>query len=136
MPAFTSNLVMINISLVSSGVKVCDMAELLSTATITATGLLCKAFLNSGLCSITVSNLHILLDALRNDERRRHGQGVVTGLSCNSLWSPSAYTRVVANHISTSVFRASHADIHAETALQTRRSTRVGNTPGKTLLEL
>lgn len=60
-------------------------AELLSTATITATGLLCKAFLNSGLCSITVSNLHILLDALRNDERRRHGQGVVT----------------VANHIST-----------------------------------
>ncbi|KAG2051311.1 hypothetical protein BDR06DRAFT_990468 [Suillus hirtellus] len=61
------------------------MAELLSTATITATGLLCKAFLNSGLCSITVSNLHILLDALRNDERRRHGQGVVT----------------VANHIST-----------------------------------
>lgn len=61
------------------------MAELLSTATITATGLLCKAFLNSGLCSITVSNLHILLDALRNDERRRRGQGVVT----------------VANHIST-----------------------------------
>ncbi|KAG1756057.1 acyltransferase-domain-containing protein [Suillus lakei] len=63
------------------------MAELLSTATITATGLLCKAFLNSGLCSITVSNLHILLDALQNDERRRHGQGVVT----------------VANHISTSM---------------------------------
>ncbi|KAG2043201.1 acyltransferase-domain-containing protein [Suillus americanus] len=61
------------------------MAELLSTATITATGLLCKAFLNSGLCSITVSNLHILLDALRNDERRRRRQGVVT----------------VANHIST-----------------------------------
>lgn len=61
------------------------MAELLSTATITATGLLCKAFLNSGLCSITVSNLHILLDALRNNKRRRHGQGVVT----------------VANHIST-----------------------------------
>ncbi|KAG2071977.1 acyltransferase-domain-containing protein [Suillus decipiens] len=61
------------------------MAELLSTVTITATGLLCKAFLNSGLCSITVSNLHILLDALRNDERRRRGQGVVT----------------IANHIST-----------------------------------
>ncbi|KAG1874781.1 acyltransferase-domain-containing protein [Suillus subalutaceus] len=61
------------------------MTTLLSTATITATGLLCKAFLNSGLCSITVSNLHILLDALRNDERRRNGQGVVT----------------VANHIST-----------------------------------
>ncbi|KAG1753707.1 acyltransferase-domain-containing protein [Suillus paluster] len=61
------------------------MAQLLSTATITATGLLCKAFLNSGLCSITVSNLHILLDAIRNDDRRRHGQGLVT----------------VANHIST-----------------------------------
>ncbi|OAX43055.1 hypothetical protein K503DRAFT_732265 [Rhizopogon vinicolor AM-OR11-026] len=61
------------------------MVQLLSTATVTATGLICKAFLNSGLCSVTVSNLHVLLEALRNDERRRCGQGVVT----------------VANHIST-----------------------------------
>ncbi|KAJ8588783.1 hypothetical protein M405DRAFT_792596 [Rhizopogon salebrosus TDB-379] len=61
------------------------MSQLLSTATVTATGLFCKAFLNSGLCSVTVNNLCILLDAIRNDERRRRGQGVVT----------------VANHIST-----------------------------------
>ncbi|KAG1792448.1 uncharacterized protein HD556DRAFT_1379608 [Suillus plorans] len=67
------------------------MAELLSTATITATGLLCKAFLNSGLCSITVSNLHILLNALRNDERRRHGQGVVTGVPHTTLDDPLAW---------------------------------------------
>ncbi|KAF9246916.1 acyltransferase-domain-containing protein [Melanogaster broomeanus] len=53
------------------------MAQLLSSAVITATGLTCKAFLNSGLCSITVSNLSVLLHALRS-EQRRSGQGVVT----------------------------------------------------------
>ncbi|KIJ70447.1 hypothetical protein HYDPIDRAFT_77501 [Hydnomerulius pinastri MD-312] len=60
------------------------MAQLLSSAVITATGLTCKAFLNSGLCSIAVSNLPVLLDALRS-EQRCNGQGVVT----------------VANHLST-----------------------------------
>ncbi|KAF9224305.1 hypothetical protein BS17DRAFT_779613 [Gyrodon lividus] len=60
------------------------MAQLLSSAVITATGLTCKAFLNSGLCSITVGNLPILLDALKS-EHKRNGQGVVT----------------VANHLST-----------------------------------
>jgi len=58
-----------------------SMTRLLSPVTVAATGLLCKAFLNSGLCSITVNNLHILLDAIRDDERRRRGQGVVTGMS-------------------------------------------------------
>ncbi|KAG1715962.1 hypothetical protein ID866_1186 [Astraeus odoratus] len=54
------------------------MSQLLSTAVITATGLTCKAFLNSGLCSITISNLSVLLDALQCETRRHRGQGVVT----------------------------------------------------------
>ncbi|KAH7888044.1 acyltransferase-domain-containing protein [Phlebopus sp. FC_14] len=53
------------------------MSQLLSTAVVTAVGLTCKAFLNSGVCSITVSNLPVLLDALRSDQRCS-GQGVVT----------------------------------------------------------
>ncbi|KAI6035522.1 acyltransferase-domain-containing protein [Pisolithus orientalis] len=53
------------------------MSQLLSTAVITATGLTCKAFLNSGLCSITISNLPVLLDALQ-DQSRRKGQGLIT----------------------------------------------------------
>ncbi|KAF8138153.1 acyltransferase-domain-containing protein [Boletus edulis] len=53
------------------------MSQLLSSAVISAVGLTCKAFLNSGLCSITVTNLPILLDALRGD-RRSSGQGLVT----------------------------------------------------------
>ncbi|KAI9574989.1 acyltransferase-domain-containing protein [Boletus coccyginus] len=59
------------------------MSQLLSSAVISAVGLTCKAFLNSGLCSITVSNLPILLDALRSD-RRHGGQGLVTGV-CHSV---------------------------------------------------
>ncbi|KAH7931351.1 hypothetical protein BV22DRAFT_11832 [Leucogyrophana mollusca] len=54
-----------------------------STAIAVATGLTCKAFLNSGLCSLSVSNLSVLLDALKS-EQRSNGRGVVT----------------VANHIS------------------------------------
>ncbi|KAI6122782.1 acyltransferase-domain-containing protein [Pisolithus croceorrhizus] len=53
------------------------MSQLLSTAVITATGLTCKAFLHSGLCSITISNLAVLLDALQ-DQSRRKGQGLIT----------------------------------------------------------
>lgn len=53
------------------------MSQLLSTAVIAATGLTCKAFLNSGLCSITISNLAVLLDALQNQSRRK-GQGLIT----------------------------------------------------------
>ncbi|KIM67796.1 hypothetical protein SCLCIDRAFT_106811 [Scleroderma citrinum Foug A] len=58
------------------------MSQLLSTAVFAATGLTCKAFLNSGLCSITVSNLSVLLDALQCKARRKLGQGVVTGAFC------------------------------------------------------
>lgn len=54
-----------------------SMSQLLSSAVISAVGLTCKAFLNSGLCSITVSNLPTLLDALRSE---RTGQGLVTGV--------------------------------------------------------
>lgn len=53
------------------------MSQLLSTAVIAATGLTCKAFLNSGLCSVTISNLAVLLDALQNQSRRK-GQGLIT----------------------------------------------------------
>ncbi|KAF8558976.1 acyltransferase-domain-containing protein [Imleria badia] len=53
------------------------MPQLPSSAIISAVGLTCKAFLNSGLCSITVNNLPILSDALRSD-RRHTGQGLVT----------------------------------------------------------
>lgn len=59
-----------------------SMSQLLSSAIISAVGLTCKAFLNSGLCSITVNNLPILLDALRCDSRRHSGQGLVTGVCC------------------------------------------------------
>ncbi|EGO27255.1 hypothetical protein SERLADRAFT_366794 [Serpula lacrymans var. lacrymans S7.9] len=58
-------------------------ARCLSTTTVAAIGLTCKAFLNSGFCTITVNNLTGLLDAL-NNKHRNEGQGVVT----------------VANHIS------------------------------------
>ncbi|KAI6047040.1 acyltransferase-domain-containing protein [Pisolithus marmoratus] len=53
------------------------MSQLLSTAVITATGLTCKAFLNSGFCSITINNLAVLLDALQHQSRRK-GQGLIT----------------------------------------------------------
>ena len=51
---------------------------ILSAATLTAIRLTCKAYLNSGLCSISVRGLPYLLDALNSSERK-HGQGVVTG---------------------------------------------------------
>ena len=54
------------------------MQRVLSAATVTAVGLTCKAYLNSGLCSITVRGLPHLLDALKSSERK-YGQGVVTG---------------------------------------------------------
>ncbi|KAH7914376.1 acyltransferase-domain-containing protein [Hygrophoropsis aurantiaca] len=59
------------------------MVAMASTAIAAATGATCKAFLNSGLCSITVTNLSVLLDALNSNQRPK-GQGVIT----------------VANHIS------------------------------------
>jgi hypothetical protein len=56
------------------------MQQILSAATVAAIGLSCKAYLHSGLCSITVRGLPHLLGALSSPERQS-GQGVVTG-SC------------------------------------------------------
>ncbi|KAI0262091.1 acyltransferase-domain-containing protein [Gloeopeniophorella convolvens] len=53
------------------------MQRILSAATVTAIGLTCKAYLNSGLCSVSVRGLPHLLDALHSTERR-NGQGIVT----------------------------------------------------------
>ena len=51
----------------------------LSVTTVTSVALLCKAFLNFGLCrSVVVNGLHHLLDALK-DEARNKGKGIVTG---------------------------------------------------------
>ena len=53
--------------------------NVLSTLTVTAVGLVCKGFLNLGLCSsVSVNGLHSLLDVLK-DDNRNHGKGVVTG---------------------------------------------------------
>jgi monolysocardiolipin acyltransferase len=54
------------------------MQQILSAATVAAVGLTCKAYLHSGLCSISVRGLPYLLDALKSPERKQ-GQGVVTG---------------------------------------------------------
>ena len=54
------------------------MQRALSAATLTVVGLTCKAYLNSGLCSISIRGLPYLLDALNSSERK-HGQSVVTG---------------------------------------------------------
>ncbi|KAI0248525.1 acyltransferase-domain-containing protein [Lactifluus subvellereus] len=62
------------------------MQRILSAATVAAIGLTCKAYLHSGLCSISVRGLPYLLEALDSPERQ-NGQGVVTvsnHLSTNS----------------------------------------------------
>ncbi|KAE9405925.1 hypothetical protein BT96DRAFT_811564 [Gymnopus androsaceus JB14] len=58
--------------------------SLRSAATVSAIGLTCKTFLNSGLCTISVNGLQNLAQALEDTERER-GRGIVT----------------VSNHIST-----------------------------------
>lgn len=69
------------------------MRNLLSTATVATIGLTCKAFLNLGLCELTVNNHHILLDALKDEEKRKEGTGIVTGKSTASL--PASYPRLL-----------------------------------------
>ncbi|KIK65594.1 hypothetical protein GYMLUDRAFT_158981 [Collybiopsis luxurians FD-317 M1] len=51
--------------------------SLKSAVTVSAIGLTCKAFLNSGLCQISVNGLQNLVQALEADERN-HGRGIVT----------------------------------------------------------
>ncbi|KAH9953502.1 hypothetical protein BC827DRAFT_1090105, partial [Russula dissimulans] len=49
-------------------------------STVAAVWLIRKAYLNSGLCSITVRGLPYLLDALKSPESlRQRGQSIVTG---------------------------------------------------------
>jgi monolysocardiolipin acyltransferase len=58
------------------------MQQILSAATVTAVGLTCKAYLHSGLCSISVRGLPHLVDALCSSKRRNgqgQGQGILTG---------------------------------------------------------
>jgi hypothetical protein len=56
------------------------MQQILSAATVTAVGLTYKAYLHSGLCSISVRGLPYLLDALYSSKRRKgQGQGILTG---------------------------------------------------------
>lgn len=74
------------------------MTGLLSTPTVAAVSWICKAFLKSPFCSVTVNGLPTLLDALHS-EQRRSGRGIVTGeartvvyfvvraLSCDSFQS-------------------------------------------------
>ena len=52
----------------------------MSPIVLSAVGLTCKAFLNSGLATITVNGLPILMDAL-HDDKRNNGHGIVTGKS-------------------------------------------------------
>ena len=61
-------------------------SKLLTTLTVTTVGLTCKAFLNSGLCSIQVNGLQTLKDALKS-HKRNSGQGIITGSCCFQLQS-------------------------------------------------
>jgi hypothetical protein len=79
-----------------------SMSQLVSSAVLSAVGLACKAFLNSGLCSITVSNLPVLLDAL-SSERKYGGQGLITGMCCIIVHLHHCNLVTVSNHLSTSV---------------------------------
>ncbi|KAF9482019.1 hypothetical protein BDN70DRAFT_854183 [Pholiota conissans] len=58
------------------------MSAVLSAVTVSAVGLTCKAFLNSGLCSVEVNGLHTLRNALESPKRSA-GQGIIT--ICNHI---------------------------------------------------
>jgi hypothetical protein len=60
-------------------VQAATMVSALSAGTVTTIGLTCKAFLNMGFCSLQVSGLDVLLAALRSEERKNNGQGILTG---------------------------------------------------------
>jgi len=57
------------------------MQQILSAATVTAVGLTFKAYLHSGLCSISVRGFPYLLDALHSSKRRNGQQGILIGQS-------------------------------------------------------
>ena len=79
------------------------MQQILSAATVAAIGLSCKAYLHSGLCSISVRGLPHLLETLNSPERQT-GQGVVTGIMCFFFPLPlvaDTNHAKVSNHLST-----------------------------------
>lgn len=81
------------------------MSRVLSAVVVSSVGLISKAFLYSGLCSLQVNGLHHLEDALNRPERAA-GQGVVTGKPLTALlahWQPQRCSFAVCNHISTYV---------------------------------
>jgi monolysocardiolipin acyltransferase len=55
------------------------------SATIASVGLVCKAFLHSRLCSVSVTGLSNLLHALEESQRKNDGRGVITGVFVISL---------------------------------------------------
>jgi monolysocardiolipin acyltransferase len=59
------------------------MTGLLSTPTVVAVSLICKAILNSPFCSMTVNGLPTLMEALHSEQRQR-GRGIVTGATTRS----------------------------------------------------
>lgn len=59
------------------------MYPALSTAVVSTVGLLSKAFLNSGLCALSLNGLHNLHTALNNPTRTA-GQGIITGKPPNT----------------------------------------------------
>ncbi|TFY69955.1 hypothetical protein EVG20_g2925 [Dentipellis fragilis] len=71
------------------------MQRIVSAATVTTTGLLCKAFLNLGLASVTVNGLPTLMNAL-NDKERALGRGVVTVSNHISTLDAEWLTRILA----------------------------------------
>ena len=81
------------------------MSRVLSAVVVSSVGLISKAFLYSGLCSLQVNGLHHLQDALNRPERAA-GQGVVTVKPLTALLAhcpPQPYSFAVCNHISTYV---------------------------------
>jgi len=102
------------------------MQRILSAATLTAVGLTCKAYLNSGLCSISVRGLPYLLDALNSSERK-HGQGVVTGETLGPISTTSATTEVV-SHMrllkSVTISRRAPFSLYFATVFHTGRAQR------------
>ncbi|KAF5322909.1 hypothetical protein D9619_001050 [Psilocybe cf. subviscida] len=58
------------------------MTAVLSKCTVTGVGLICKAFLNSGLCTLQLNGLHHIVQALEGADRNPK-QGIVT--VCNHI---------------------------------------------------
>ena len=108
------------------------MQRILSAATVAAIGLTCKAYLHSGLCSISVRGLPYLLEALNSPERQ-NGQGVVTGERCNFAepttaeyyFAPKKYLTTSRRALSVGCCYCQKAQIHSSS--QARRPSHMGH---------